>query len=88
MPSNRAMSRGAGLDVFDPEPPKDWRLATLPQVMATPAHRGIDQRGTGAGRQRRPRPRLRDFLKEGDHPQRGELSFRVAWKHTSGCGRI
>jgi D-3-phosphoglycerate dehydrogenase / 2-oxoglutarate reductase len=27
---------GAGLDVFDPEPPKDWRLPKMPQVVATP----------------------------------------------------
>lgn len=27
---------GAGIDVFEKEPPADWRLAKLPQVIATP----------------------------------------------------
>ncbi|OFV93687.1 MAG: phosphoglycerate dehydrogenase [Acidobacteria bacterium RIFCSPLOWO2_12_FULL_65_11] len=27
---------GAGLDVFEQEPPKDWSLAQLPQIIATP----------------------------------------------------
>ncbi len=32
---------GAGLDVTDPEPPLDWRLARLPQVVMTPHAAGL-----------------------------------------------
>ena len=28
--------RGAGVDVFDKEPPEDWSLAKHPKVIATP----------------------------------------------------
>jgi D-3-phosphoglycerate dehydrogenase len=55
---------GAGLDVFEKEPPPDWRLVQLPQVVATPhiaasTHEAQEQVGleTAAA--------VRDFLLEG-----------------------
>jgi D-3-phosphoglycerate dehydrogenase / 2-oxoglutarate reductase len=55
---------GAGVDVFDAEPPKDWRIASLPQVVATPhiaasTREAQEQVGTETA------AALRDFLKEG-----------------------
>ncbi|HEY0284375.1 MAG TPA: phosphoglycerate dehydrogenase [Vicinamibacterales bacterium] len=55
---------GAALDVFDPEPPKDWRLMGLPQVIATPhiaasTKEAQEQVGSETA------AALRDFLREG-----------------------
>jgi D-3-phosphoglycerate dehydrogenase len=55
---------GAAVDVFDPEPPKNWRLAVLPQVVATPhiaasTKEAQEQVGSETA------AALRDFLKEG-----------------------
>ncbi len=55
---------GAGLDVFNSEPPNDWRLQTLPQVVATPhiaasTKEAQEQVGSETA------AALRDFLKDG-----------------------
>jgi D-3-phosphoglycerate dehydrogenase len=60
----RGQVAGAGLDVFDPEPPKNWRLAMLPQVVATPhiaasTKEAQEQVGSETA------AALKDFLKEG-----------------------
>jgi D-3-phosphoglycerate dehydrogenase len=55
---------GAGLDVFDPEPPQNWRLAALPQVVATP-HIAASTREAQEQVGSETAAALRDFLKEG-----------------------
>ena len=55
---------GAGLDVFESEPPTEWRLAKLPQVIATPhiaASTAEAQEQVGI----ETAVALRDFLREG-----------------------
>ena len=64
---------GAGLDVFENEPPTDWRAGDTAAGHRDAAHRRVDRRSTGAGRPRDGGggPRLPARRR---HPQRGELS--------------
>ena len=55
---------GAGLDVFDPEPPKDWRLPQMPQVVATP-HIAASTKEAQEQVGEETAAAVRDFLNEG-----------------------
>jgi D-3-phosphoglycerate dehydrogenase len=55
---------GAGLDVFNSEPPRDWRLPMLSQVVATP-HIAASTREAQEQVGSETAAALRDFLKEG-----------------------
>jgi D-3-phosphoglycerate dehydrogenase / 2-oxoglutarate reductase len=55
---------GAGIDVFETEPPTDWRLAKMPQVVATP-HIAASTREAQAQVAEETAAAVRDFLRDG-----------------------
>ncbi len=55
---------GAGLDVFDPEPPIEWRLPSMPQVVATP-HIAASTKEAQEQVGEETAAAVRDFLKDG-----------------------
>jgi D-3-phosphoglycerate dehydrogenase / 2-oxoglutarate reductase len=55
---------GAGIDVFDPEPPKDWRLPKMAAVVATP-HIAASTREAQEQVGEETAAAVRDFLKDG-----------------------
>ena len=77
---------GAALDVFVKEPPADWTLAILPNVIATPhiaASTGEAQELVGVETSEA----VRDFLARRHHPQRGELPVAARPRSSCGCSR-
>src|SRR3970282_1959439 len=55
---------GAGLDVVEHEPPKDWSLAQLPQIIATPPHAASTEEAQDRVATETA-PTVRDFLRDG-----------------------
>ena len=55
---------GAGLDVFDPEPPADWQLSKMSQVVATP-HIAASTKEAQEQVGEETAAAVRDFLREG-----------------------
>ena len=86
MPSRAGTSPAPGSTVYDPEPPKEWRLLKLPQVVATPhiaasTKEAQEQVGSETA------AALRDFLKEASSAT-PSTSRPCRPKRTSGCARI